>query len=284
MANFLQNLASDLLTLEVNTIVKENLSGAKMPPKKRMAFLDIANRYRSILVEFGICVKADGNPIPKTKGQEPLLLRWRFGGEFSFVEIKDMAAKGQAYFAAKLKKAKSQNEIDDLEGKLKLLTRIERQSSNVVGLFKIRRQEYNVDTSNTKKGFDGTCNMDGMTSDLEPFSSQMASEGWNNDLSIQDINKVEDMELDPDQVTLLRKVWELGTQKVLLQTVIQIDGDMTNYLTNQFVYLPPELRKVVLDLHNDATSSGTKIWSTLFTTITQLAGKGLNQLFSKKNK
>ena len=37
MANFLKKLAGDLLTLEVSTIVKEDMSAAKMPSSRRVA-------------------------------------------------------------------------------------------------------------------------------------------------------------------------------------------------------------------------------------------------------
>ena len=106
---------------------------------------------------------------------------------------------------------------------------------------------------------------------------------WNNDIDLSTINKVDDLDLTPDQVTLIRKTWEIGTQRILMQTVVQIDGDITNYLTNQFVNLSPELKAIVLNLHNDATESGARIWNMLFKTVSQLAGTAFRKIFEKKS-
>lgn len=280
----MKNLANDLLALEINTIVKENMSGAKMPAKRRVALMDIANRYRSLLLEYGLCRIADGKTPTDAKIAKRKPIRWHFAGEYSFVELRNLALSGIETLSQQIKNSTQHEDIEQLEGKIKMLTRVERQCSNLIGMFKIRRQQLGVKAGEEQPGLEAMPNHEGITSDEDPFPSQMGSELWNNDISLSDINRVEDMELTPDQITLIRKVWELGTQKVLLQTVIQIDGDITNYMTNQFLYLHPELRKIVLELHNGASESGTRIWRQLFATIGQLAGKTFNQLLGSNKK
>ena len=56
MRDYLKNLAADLLTLEVNTIVKEQTTSSKMPATKRVALLEIARGYRELLVDYGLAL------------------------------------------------------------------------------------------------------------------------------------------------------------------------------------------------------------------------------------
>ncbi|MEH0154538.1 hypothetical protein V6R21_10365 [Limibacter armeniacum] len=283
MDQYLKNLAGELLNLEVNTIIKENTTGAKMPSNKRVALLEIANEYRHLLIEYGLCQKADGRPPQQAKdGRPKTLLRWEGAGEYSFVEIKQQAAAGKQYYEGVVPMLQDDNAKDVLKKRIRLLARIESQSSNIIGIFKIRRKRFSEQIELAQEGFSSQATLPAETSnELLPFTSQLSSHLWNNDLSLRDINKVEDMDLAPDNITVIRKAWEIGTQQILLQTVIQIDGDVTNYMTNHFISLPEDIRSIALNLHNDATNEATKQWSTLFKTVSQLAGKALGQLFGK---
>ncbi|GAB4335862.1 MAG: hypothetical protein OHK0038_13760 [Flammeovirgaceae bacterium] len=278
--NFLKNLASDLLKIEVNTIITDNTAATKMPSNRRMALLDIARAYREVLINYGICQRADGNPpVPLNDGRVPELLRWDFAGEFSFIEIRDRAKKGIAFFRNQLELTKNEEKIADIKRKLKLLERIELQSYNLVGMFKLRRKEFEAGESNAEGTLDKPI-IDGV-GEYDLFPSQPQSRIWNNDLSVKDINEYGDFELAPDQITMIRKIWEIGTQQVLMQTVIQIDGDVTSYITPQFIELPHELRRMVLNMHNESITTATNFWSALFKTIANLAGKAIDKLFAK---
>ena len=283
MANYLKNLASDLLNLEVNTIVKNNTTNSKMSASKRMALYQIAEGYRTILIEYGFCQMSEGNPLATPKGQKhPRLLRWRFGGEFSYNEIRYQSKKGMEWLNVEITKAKKLKKNDDkLEEQLKMLTRLNRQSSNLVGMFKIRRKEYEVSEENTKKGYSGICNTEGVENDYDLFPPQTDSSVWNNDVAVSQINDLKDIQLVPDEITLIRKIWEIGTQKVLLQTIVQIDGDVTSYITHGFLELPSEIRETVLGMHNDSIHTSTQTWNTLFNTVANLAGTAFSKIFSK---
>lgn len=283
MANYLKNLASDLLNLEVNTIVKNNTTNSKMSASKRMALYQIAEGYRSILIEYGFCQMSEGKPLTIPKGQKhPRLLRWRFGGEFSYNEIRYHSKKGMEFLNMEIAKAKKLKQNDDkLEEQLKMLTRLNRQSGNIVGMFKIRRKEYEVGEQNTKKGHSGLCDSTGVENEFDLFPPQSNSYTWNNDVAVSQINELKDIQLVPDEITLIRKIWEIGTQKVLLQTIVQIDGDVTSYITHGFLELPPEVRETVLGMHNDSITTSTKTWNTLFNTVANLAGTAFSKIFSR---
>lgn len=278
--DYIRNLASDLLNLEVNTIIKDNTTSGKMPAKKRIALLEIADMYREKLVQYGVCEYATQENTDTSNNQ---LIKWRFGGEFSFKEIKNFAEKEVGLIHKKIDEP-SITEVKKkaLEGKLKILNRIVRQSSSMIGMFKIRRLTFKVskETSKNDDGLFNTFYKGGEQKDYQPFVSQMKSATWNNDISLSDINSSDDIQLAPDQITLIRKAWEIGTQQVLLQTIIQLDGDVTSYLTHEFLRQPEDSKRMLLNLHNDAIGTSTAFWSTLFNTVSNLAGKAFSKIFS----
>ncbi|WP_020526276.1 hypothetical protein [Flexithrix dorotheae] len=275
MQGYLRNLATNLLNLEVNTIVTEDMTGSKMPNTLRIAFLNVASTYRDKMIEYGL----GHNPgIAPPKGKNFGVFTWCYGGEYSFAEILDFARNGVEYYNKRLEAADNEELKEKLKERIKILTRIIRHSSAIIGIFKVRRKEFGVGPHEQKVAPD---DLDAVTG-FHP--SHKESEKWNNDIDLNEINKIPDMQLAPDQVTILRKAWEIGTQKILLQTIVQIDGDITNYLSKQFIDLEPALRAVVLNLHHDSTESGTRIWSRLFETISKLAGRAFNKIFDKDDK
>jgi hypothetical protein len=280
MRDYLKNLAADLLTLEVNTIVKEQTTSSKMPSTKRVALLEIARSYRELLVDYGLAVlqkPEDDLAILSTNlGKFPILLQWHYGGEYSFKEIYNIAQKGSEFYAQKAERSKNYERMNELVERSKLLIRLVKHSSNLIGMFKMRRKDYEI----SEEVWPDPSLINEETGHYPPL---MDMAKWNNDIDLSSINKIDDLDLTPDQVTLIRKTWEIGTQKILMQTIVQIDGDITNYLTNQFVNLTPELKAIVLNLHNDATESGARIWNMLFKTVSQLAGTAFRKIFDSKS-
>lgn len=284
--HFLKNLAGDLLTLEINTIVKENTINCSMPGTRRVALLEIAEDYRKLLLEYDLCRRVNGKPFPDTHapgGWKFERLYWEYAGEFSFNEIRRVARYGVQVFTDKrdaLEKSELSERLKEekraeLADKIALLLRLQRQSMNLIGMFKTRRKMYDLDKHSGTEGFEGYDNfINPPQKDLPehaPFPSQMGSYVWNNDLSIRDINRVEDLDLPPEQTTLVRKTWEIGVQRVLLQTVIQIDGDITSYLTAPFMEYPKQEREMIMGVHNDSVALATGFWKSLFATLGNIA-------------
>jgi hypothetical protein len=277
MAKFIRTLAGDLLNLEVSTIIKENSSSAKMPTKRRVALLQIADKYRAYLHEHGLA--SLDSPIRKN------FFRWRFGGEYSFVEILIFASASYQDLESWEESAKSPSDRSKLEKIRLMVDRIVSQSSNIVGMFKMRRKDYeaeiiaNTDSIYYAEKLDYT-----QFKDDSLFPSQKESVGWNNDVDLKDINDVGDIDLTPEHITLIRKIWEIGMEQVLLQTMIQIDGDITSTLSKDFLRMPERTKDMVMSVHNDSIKSSTHIWKMLFETIVNIAGKGFNKIFEKSNK
>ncbi|VEN74697.1 conserved hypothetical protein [Candidatus Desulfarcum epimagneticum] len=110
-------IAQDLTSLEVNTIIKHDMTGRKMP-KPRHALIDIAESYLIKLADMGFPVET-GSVRP--------------GSFDSFDQIREKAAEG----ILKFKKKASRKPLDDeQESDLVLLHRIKRMSDQIKGLMK----------------------------------------------------------------------------------------------------------------------------------------------------
>jgi hypothetical protein len=59
---------------------------------------------------------------------------------------------------------------------------------------------------------------------------------------------------------MIRKIWEVGIESVLVQTVIQIEGDVTNRLSPRIV---AGNRVHLLDVHQRGVETSLKMWGSL---------------------
>lgn len=76
------------------------------------------------------------------------------------------------------------------------------------------------------------------------------------------------------QITEIRKIWETGTEKAVLQSVIQMDGDVITRVHPTKVH-EQELHA----LHTQATKTAIKTWMDMFKLITELVSDTFNKLF-----
>jgi phage-related minor tail protein len=80
----------------------------------------------------------------------------------------------------------------------------------------------------------------------------------------------------------LRKAYEIGTQYILLQTVVQIEGDITSYVTTKFLEMKGSEQEVIMKMHNTAMDTSIRLWQYLFQTIGSLLGGISGGMFGKK--
>jgi hypothetical protein len=73
----------------------------------------------------------------------------------------------------------------------------------------------------------------------------------------------------PEDVTTLRKAWELGTDEVALQTTIQIDGDVVTRVDPAFL---GEAHTRLREMHQDGVESSMRSWQNLVDTAVRLVG------------
>ena len=68
--------------------------------------------------------------------------------------------------------------------------------------------------------------------------------------------------LAPDELTTLRKIWEIGTEEIAMQTVIQLDGDVITRITPRHTTESHE-DKVLQRIHSESVSLSMSYWGTL---------------------
>jgi hypothetical protein len=261
--NFLRTLAEDLLNLEINTIIKPEMSAVKLPSSRRQALYELSAIYNSQLEELQV--------------REPVY--WEFSGVKSFGELRDRAKDGIQAYQEQFSQVSPQGRATIME-QIKMLERIQDQSSQVVGMFKRLEQRVKDKTNSKVPGYSHapeTVDV-GALSKPDRAEPHRDSELWNNDIDRIRMNEIEDLHLKPDQLSMIRKAWEIGTERIVLQTVIQLDGDITTRIAESFANNPI---RTILTIHNESVGIVAGFWSTLVKTFGEIFGKTLEVLLGK---
>ncbi|MCP4697499.1 MAG: hypothetical protein GY862_11695 [Gammaproteobacteria bacterium] len=264
MAFSIKTLAEDLLTLEVNTIVTADMTCAKMPSCRREAFWQIATAYHLKLMEL--------------KCREPVI--WQGAGLMAFWELQERAKKGIVDRAAEMDKLTDVAARQTVKEQQVMLARIHAQSAQVVSLYVelARAVDSGFDVHNYREKMAAAA----AAPDFKGYDKSNAQ--WNNDVPRNMLQQLDELKLDAAQITLLRKIKEIGTARVMLQTVIHADGDVTTRIAERLVYKP---NQTLFNLHNQSVDHAVSFWTGLVELITKLAGSlftGGKATFSDKAK
>jgi len=241
-------LAEDLLTLEINTIVKANMSARKMPALRREALLDIAKRYHLKLVELDV----RGSVV------------WSSAGIMAFLELRKAAYQGKAVYEQKLKDSPAGIDHDKIKRDLVMLMRIEGQSEQLISMLIKLAHDHEDDFELARYSQAMQAAID---TEAKSNPSAQQNPAWNNDLSRQTMQQVDDLVLSPAQVSLIRKVWEIGTEQVVLQTVIHADGDVTTRIAEHLVKQPSP---ILFKVHNESVQNSVEFWHRLVNLVTDM--------------
>jgi hypothetical protein len=257
MADFsFKTIAENLLTLEVNTIIKPNLMATKMPSNRREALLEISRDYHFALVEL--------------ECRDPII--WTSGGVMAFLELRSRAIQG-AKVINDIKHLLSKDDRQHYLEKQVILNRIQSQSEQLISMFialaKVKNPNFDLQThikAMTAKV--ETAAKDNHTTAEELSKIYEVSDGdncvWNNDLPRGKMQDIDDLDLTPTQVNLVRKIWEIGTEQVVLQTVIHADGDITSRISESLLYEP---NPILFQLHHESVQGAVGFWVNLVETI-----------------
>ena len=184
----IKNVAYDLLNLEVNTIVKSNITGRKMPNPQH-ALIDIAKTYLTRMTAYGCHVDLkNAEKVKDDKIGEYL----ESGGYHTFEAIRNRA---KTEIKALEEKAKNGGLDAEEEAKLLMLWRIKGMSDQIKGIY-----------NNLNKRKEEKYEMDFDRNDIEDGKIIF--------------------QFTADELVKIRKIWEMGVQEIALQTVIQMDGDV----------------------------------------------------------
>jgi hypothetical protein len=88
-----------------------------------------------------------------------------------------------------------------------------------------------------------------------------------------------DLDLNTTQVSLIRKVWEIGTEQVVLQTVIHADGDITSRISERLLQKP---NPVLFQIHHESVQGAVGFWINIVETIGKMAANFFQSKVLKK--
>ena len=94
----------------------------------------------------------------------------------------------------------------------------------------------------------------------------------------EDADKLE-LDLDLRQLMVIKKANDIGTEKVILQTVIGMDGDVTTRISKAFANQPVTF---INDMHHEAIGISVDFWKSLITVVVEL-GKNFMGMFTSKS-
>lgn len=255
----LEQLLDDLHKLEINTIEKPGLTAQKMPAPL-LAIHDIVTTYerfdpdaRSVIEEGVDGAKTAGSLIDRLER----LQETASGRAVALRDVDDVADQGSRIIYNRihqntltllgiLRRAQSERDAAPDDGRGEDMAAVLQQRSATI---EKRRKE---DT----------------TGPIPDLLYNMPA----NDLWEMDRGKVDRAwYVSYADRAQIRKIWELGTERVLIQTVIQIEGDVTNRI-NPAIARQGNDRGYVMDIHQRGIETSLKMWASLVGVARDLVG------------
>jgi hypothetical protein len=78
---------------------------------------------------------------------------------------------------------------------------------------------------------------------------------------------VPELNVTPKDLLLIRKVWELGTEEIAMQTVIQLDGDVFTRIAPKYVRA---VHETLHKIHGDGVRTSVSFWNELIGIVSNL--------------
>jgi len=250
----------DLTHLEINTIIKDEMTATKAPSSPRLLLYSLASIYYTKLILLGEKYVEFLGPLPEGvnnlfRGKEENL----GSGYESFHELSHRAESAAQMI--KDNKARLPFPEDYVNADIMMLKRIETISNDIRSILKM------VDTV---KGIP----VDGR--DTYKFDQKETISNFRT-MQSKEAEKYE-LDLDLRQLMVIKKANDIGTEKVLLQTLIGMDGDVTTRISKAFAEQP---NSFINAMHQEAIGISVDFWKTLINVVVEL-GKNFIGMFSNK--
>jgi hypothetical protein len=267
MSSAIKKLASDLLRLEINTIFTENLGGTK-PNNFRRLLCDLAEDYRIKMGRYEAYLTGAEPPSENREVQGYVKYN---GGREAYKELLQKSEYLWEIYQEMANTTPPTEETAKAKSRLLLIGRIYDQCHSILDVFKHLKEE--AEATRAELTANGVTEID-----LAEYPNLL----WDNDYDVEVIHKTKDYELSPDQMAVVRKAYEIGTQNILLQTVVQIEGDITSYVTTRFLDMETPEQEMIMKVHETAMNTSIRLWQYLFQTIGSLVGGLAGGIFGKK--
>ncbi|MFA5327627.1 MAG: hypothetical protein WC384_07540 [Prolixibacteraceae bacterium] len=240
--NLISSTLYDLTHLEINTIIKDDMSCSKLPDSPREILHLIATIYDKELILLGVKYSDNIQPVANTNifhGER----EYKGSGMHSFLDLRENARKSKEKLSSlTTESAKLGFSLDNVKKDIKMLERIEVVSDDIYKLL----QKPEVVPEQNKIDFDDA-------GGIQKFREIPKG-------------KIRDYELNLDlrQFALIKKALDIGTETVVLQTIIGIDGDITSRISRAFADQPITF---INDIHHDAINTSVKFWGNLVSMV-----------------
>ncbi|MBL4708735.1 MAG: hypothetical protein JKY48_09900 [Flavobacteriales bacterium] len=299
--SFFKRLAEDLLHLEVNTIIKSQMTGQKMPDSYRRTLYEIAHTYSISLIDIGKELVPSGNEVFGSGDGFRGEVNWEYGGLGSFEELKNRAKFAIEWIDQQPNTA-FQKDPDAVKRDKKMLERVQDNSHRILGIFfRLAKNPSVLQEHLANQKTDQKTNVNELIESIKNRKaksikddsgktqrvindSDLSTASWNNDIDAGDINDLlndgNDLKLDLREIMMIKKAWDIGVEEIMLQTIVGIDGDVTTRILERFAKDPD---KTVLDLHNEGLKTSINFWYRMVDTVTTIVGSAIGTLLSGKD-
>lgn len=246
----LRNIAYDVFHLEINTILKDSMTAQKMPPSPH-AVLDIAADYVRFLrrLDVAVCRRtlAALEPARRTTSHR------------TFEALKGIAGHILAQAGALGVSAHDQVIVE----------RIYRNSAHLVTIL----EPLCGDVGPGEPLAADACA--GVFVPPPPDNQNV----WNtNREGLYRLREgIQEQTLAPQDRVIIRKMWEVGTERVVMQSVIQLDGDVVTRVQDDRAGTDAATLHA---LHQQAVATSIETWQMLVQTLGALIG-GLRSFFPR---
>ncbi len=229
--NRLINFREDLLSLEVNTIIKSNITGRKMP-NVRHALMDINIEYYEKLLEF----------------RDVMFKQCQLS--FNVRDLDDNGNETQAF-----------QELKQYPGSLDAFIWTRRKSNNFLKAI-LSKMESDVNSTPEQLELmdDAMVHLRRMKYNCDQIRDVLSLTTDQNKVGRGDVNTSPILNLKAKSISIIRKIWEVGTEDIAMQTIVQLDGDVISRIGPK--HAKSDNLKL-LDFHTRGIDISLKYWETI---------------------
>jgi len=239
----LTGVARRLLNIEVNTIVRDSMTGEAMPLAPH-ALLDIGTEYARKLCSLGVDLERYFQADEATH-LEALKPTWIVPVPSPFRHELTVSATtfDRLRWAAKWAGNMARSPMITAADKA-LLERIENNCDMIKEMFKrFRGFEQFIDKTRAQLA----------QGELQPKTYVIA----------------------PDDLSLLQKIWDLGLEQIVAQTIVHVTGDVTTRVQNALLAPGSE---TLLMIHRRSVDVSVNCWKSLLSVVSEIAGTAIRTL------
>ncbi|MDX1655173.1 MAG: hypothetical protein R3310_08155 [Candidatus Competibacteraceae bacterium] len=266
-----RTIANDLVKLEINTILKAEITGGKMPHPLH-ALVDIAGLYRRYLEHYEahylLYLESALGPEPRPCSA------WK-----TFNWLREWSDRGIERLAEEESQRPGEPGFDkqpaalspEQEAHYNRLSRIRDTCDRFKGMLESLRGEQDGKLPG------GLRIMLGLTAQ-QPAQGEDFTHGGIEGLRVKLEQPRLRVPFTSDELVSIRKAWEIGLERIVMQTVVQLDGDIITRIHPHFT--TPE-HQTLHQYHHRTTEQSIQLWQQFIAAVVGFFERIILGLFGK---